>query len=144
MNASHIAYKAAEWLNPFVHAMGLVVCLWAYRFSRKPAYFVIGFYYLLAVGSLLFGPMINRAITERSQTQTRLSAEVEQQYQEEIRAVHEKYYSRPGDSTVSTVAKAHDMEIGFPVGPLILLSGIWMLAKEDYKKFHVTKGPPVA
>jgi hypothetical protein len=130
-SAVYFVVRASEWLNPIVHLIGLAVCVWAYRVCRKRAYLVVAAYFLLAAGGLLFGPMIKRTLAERSPALEPLSAEAEQRYQEEFMALCEKYYPSTGEMPA---LRAHPIDIEFPLGPIILVSGLWMLAKWDRKK----------
>jgi hypothetical protein len=120
--AFNIGLKVSHWLNPVVHLVGLALCIWAYRSSRKAGYLLVALYFLLAVCSLTLVPAVNRAIAAR-QPERRLAQEVEHQYIQELGALSEKYYpSGPPPGRIN---------IPFPLGPIILVLGVWVLAKRE-------------
>jgi hypothetical protein len=117
--------RSIEWLNPIIYLAGLIICIWAYKNCRKCGYLILAIYFFIVSADLIFGPTIRRALAERSQNKSQLSAEAEKQYQQEFLALNQKYF--PSGRTAS-------YKIGFPLGPIILVAGVWMLAKRDSKK----------
>ena len=123
----YITLKAIGCLWPLVHLFGLVLCVLTYRRCRKSGYLVVAAYYFLAVGWLAFGPAINRVIREYSHSQSPhvLSPETQKQYMQDLAALNEKYYpmGRPAISNTK-----------FPLGPIILVSGLWCIARRESKR----------
>jgi hypothetical protein len=148
--------KAVSLLNPLLHLLGLVVCVWAYRFSRKSGYLIIAAYCLMALCTLMFGPAIKRMIRERSDPQQEISTSAEEEYRQKVAALTEKYYpgghAQPELSAAAQQQYVEDMNAlakkyypagppgitrtiryDFPLGPIILVLGIWVLARQESK-----------
>lgn len=127
----HILAKAIGWLWPLVHLLGLGVCVWAYRRCRKAGYLIVAAYYFLAVCGLVFEPAINRAIREHSHAQSEqgLSPEAQRQYLLELGALNEKYYS----TEYSIGATAAQSSLKLPFGPIVLVLGVWFIARREIK-----------
>jgi hypothetical protein len=106
-----------------VHLIGLLISAWAYRRSRKAGYLLVAAYFFLAVCSLTVVPAINREIVRRWRSQSELSPEAREQYRRESMALAQKYY--PSGSPPATI------DIDFPLGPITLVAGIWVLAKRE-------------
>jgi len=117
--------RSIEWLNPIIYLAGLVICIRAYKNCRKCGYLILAIYFFIVTADLIFGPTIRRALAERSQSKSKLSTEAERQYRQEFTALNQKYF--PSGQTVSH-------KVNFPLGPIILVAGVWMLAKRDSKK----------
>jgi hypothetical protein len=126
----YYATQAIEWLNPMVYLFGLGIALWAFRRRRKWGYLLVAVYFALAVFSLLAMPSINRAVpapevpADDAQTRQKIAAAVQKVLLEE---------GRPeGIPRMRT--------IHFPVGPIILVAGLWLVAKHDtpLAKFDTT------
>jgi hypothetical protein len=116
--------KSIEWLNPIVCLIGLVICIWTYKNCRKCGYLVLAIYFFLVTANLIFGPTIHRALASRSHNEPQLSPEVEKQYQQEFLALNQKYFPSGRMATY---------KIYFPISSIILVAGVWMLAKRDFK-----------
>jgi hypothetical protein len=130
---SYIVAKAIGWLWPLMHLIGLGVCVWAYQRCRKVGYLIVATYYFFAVGGLVFGPGINRAIREYSHAQKTpgLSPEAQRQYLQELNALNEKYYP---------TGRAVESSIKFPFGPIVLVSGLWIIARRESKRISESLG----
>jgi hypothetical protein len=124
-----IVYHIMKLLNPAIHAAGVVVCIWAFMKCRKGGYLLVGSYYFLVVCNLILAPSINQAIQEyqhRRKPERALSKEAQQQYGQELAALHAKYFPEsPGPGIES--------RISYPIGPIILLLGVWFLARHESK-----------
>ena len=128
-SASDLGIKAVHWLNPLVYLVGVAVGAWAYRLSRKLGYLFVTAYFLLALCSVFIGPALNRMIATLwdTQRQSELSPQAHEQFIKEYSALLQKYYP-PGSSAPGTI------NINFPFGPIILVSGLWMLAKRESRR----------
>lgn len=117
--------KSVEWLNLVIYLAGLITCIWAYKNCHKCGYLILAIYFFIVTAGLIFGPAIHRALAERSQSKSQLSPEMEKQYQQDLVALNQKYF--PSGQTML-------YKIRFPLGPMILVAGVWILAKRDSKK----------
>ena len=121
-------WNGIEWLNPIVHAIGLVLALWAFRCCRRWGYLVVGFYFFLVLFSLLAMPSINRMIRARqapdysAQTQQRIDAAVREAI-DKVLAEEGRPYGVPITDTVH-----------FPFGPIVLVLGLWLIARRDARE----------
>ena len=121
----YMALKIFPWLEPLAYAIGLVASVWAYRASRRRGYALVAIYFFLAVCTLTLVPAINRARINRWEARSELSAEAKEEYGRDLLAVQRKYYPSPPPNRIN---------IPFPLGPIILVSGIWLLARHEAKK----------
>lgn len=131
--AFYILTRILEWMNPIVHAIGFVVCVWAYRACRKRGYLLVAIYFFLAVGTLIFSPIINRALADRSPSEFELSPNEQKQYEEELMELHDKYFPS---------GRASRLDLEFPIGPILLVFGLWLLARRDSKRITEPSDPP--
>jgi hypothetical protein len=115
-----------QWLNPVICLIGLVVCICAYKNCRKCGYLILAIYFLLVSINLIFGQAIHGILAEHSRNKTPLSSEAEKQYQQEITALNQKYFSS-GRGIIY-------YKVNFPLYSIILVAGVWSLAKRDSKK----------
>ena len=115
-----------NWLNPLVAIIGLCIALRAFLRSRKCGYLVVAVYFLLTVFTLLAMPSINRAMRAHR------APEVSAQTQQTIDAADKQAGDQtivPADHPVVT-AKRH---VRFPFGQIILVIGLWLLARHEPK-----------
>jgi hypothetical protein len=119
-------FKAVHWLNPLVYIVGVAVCLWSFWLSRKRGHLFVAAYFLLAVFSVLIVPTINRLKESRwdERRQSEISPEAHERFMKEYSALVQKYYP-PGNPAPGRA------NIDIPFGPIILVSGLWMLAKRE-------------
>jgi hypothetical protein len=121
----YYATQAIEWLNPVVYLVGLVVAVWAFRRCRKLGYLVVAVYFALSAFTLLAMPSINRAIRAHrppdysAQTQQKIDAAVQDAIHK-VLAEEGRPYGVPAKRTVR-----------FPFGPIVLVAGLWLLAKRE-------------
>lgn len=130
-----IVVKYGAWLHALVHVVGLAVCVRAFQRCRKPGWIVLAAFFLLAAGGLLLGPFLTDALAGRSHTQPQLLREEEQRYQQELAALHQKYYP---SATNTAAASPRQVFILLPLGPLILVVGVWLMARNDCKHSRAT------
>ncbi|MFT4691710.1 MAG: hypothetical protein ACI9OD_003936 [Limisphaerales bacterium] len=120
----HYILQALDWLEPLTFALGAVVGFWAFRRCRRVGYLVIAIYFCLAVFSLLALPRIKAELrarqtpTQSAETQRKISAAVSEAYNRVM---------REEGAQLSFDAR----EIRFPFGPLILVLGVWLLARRE-------------
>ncbi len=114
--------KAVEWLNPLVYLIGFGISVWAYNISRKSGYAIIAGYCLLAVFSLTVGPTIQNWVYERMQSRDGITQEAREGFTRESLVLEEKYFP-------SHLPRRARVIINFPLGPIILVLGLWTLAK---------------
>jgi hypothetical protein len=118
------ALKAILWLNPLVHVAGLAISVWAWRATRKTGYIVVALYFVLALLGKSF-PAVLRVVTGQPKGQAALTPQQQQEYTREMMALDKKYFPA-GHPVAQTVV--------FPLGPIVLVAGLWVLAKHDTKK----------
>ena len=122
--------EAIDWLNPIVSIVGLIVSIWAFRKFRKKGYILISAYFAIAAFNLLAVPKINQAIAEKQppaipqKTQERIDQEIAEVY---VRNFEE-----------GTFPAAATRNINFPLGPILLVTGLWLVAKKENNAEPVT------
>jgi len=121
--AFYIGIKAIEWLNPLVHIIGLAVSIWAYRASRRPGYLVVAAYFALATFTLTVSPAISRARHRAWQAKHELTPEQHEAYWHEYSALDKKYYPLGHGPS--------HLNINFPFGPILLVAGLWLIARRE-------------
>lgn len=114
------ALKAILWLNPLTHVVGLAISVWAWRATRKTGYIVVGLYFVLALLGKSF-PAVLRVVSGPPRAQA-LTAQQEQEYTREMAALDRRYF--PSGHPVA-------QRVVFPLGPIVLVAGLWILAKRD-------------
>ena len=123
----YYATQAVEWLNPVVYLVGLGIAIWAFRRCRKCGYLVVAIYFALCVFTSLAMPSINRAIRSHqapdydAQTRQKVDAAV-QQAVDKVLAEAGRPHGVPAKRTVH-----------FAFGQIILVAGLWLLAKREPK-----------
>jgi hypothetical protein len=120
----NIIFDAIQWLNPIVHALGLGISVWAYRKSRKNGYIVTAAYFALAVFSLVIMPSVNRTISAHRKPD--VSMETEMKLRAAIRETNDKVLAESGHPVM-----AARQNIYFPFGPILLVAGLWLIAKKE-------------
>ena len=120
----HHILQALDWLEPLTFALGAFVGFWAFQRCRKIGYLVVAIYFCLAVFSLLALPRIKAELRAR-QTPTHSEAtqrKIEAAVSEAIDRVMREEGTQPG---------AAERSIRFPFGPLVLVLGVWLLARRE-------------
>jgi hypothetical protein len=117
--------QAVEWLNPAVYLVGLLVTVWAFRRCRKCGYLVIAIYFAFCVFTVLAMPSINRAI--RAHRPPHYSSETQQKIDVAVQDATRKVLAEAGHSEGISTTRT----VRFPFGPIILVAGIWLLAKRE-------------
>ena len=120
----NIIFEAIHWLSPIVHAIGLGIALWAYRKCQKKGYIVVAAYFALAVFSLVIMPPINHAIS--AQRKPDVSEETEKKLRAALHETTDRILAESGQP-----AMAAQQNIDFPLGPILLVIGLWLVAKEE-------------
>ena len=118
-----------QWLNPIIPLVGLIIAISAFKKCSKKGYLIIATYYALAVFSLLAMPKINRVIAQSKKPD--LNAELREEMNQEILTTYERYYGEKG-----LPPKTHIRHIQFPLGQIILLAGLWMIANKEKNPNH--------
>lgn len=120
----HYLFQALDWLEPLTFALGAGVAFWAFRRCRKVGYLLVALYFCLAVFSLVALPRIKAELHARrtpiqsEETQWKINAAVS----EAIERVMREESAQPG---------AVERDIRFPLGPLLLVLGVWLLARRE-------------
>ncbi len=120
-----VAIKMSRWLELLAYAIGFAASVWASRASHRWGYALVAIYFFLAVCTLTLVPAINKAMINRWEARSELSAEAKEDYARDLLAVQRKYYPSPPPSRIN---------ITFPLGPIILVSGICLLARREAEK----------
>ena len=115
---------AVNWLNPLVEIIGLWIAVWAFWRCRKPGYLVIALYFILAVFSLLAMPSINRAI--RARRAPDVSAQTQQKIDAAVSQTVNQVQAQEGHPVLTA-----KRDVRFPVGPIVLVGGLWLLASRE-------------
>jgi hypothetical protein len=126
-------WNAIDWLNPIVYIAGLAVAVWAFRCCRQWGYLVVGFYFLLVLFTLFAMPSINRAIQARS------APELSVQTQQKINAAVQQAIDRVLQEEGQSYTPPHKRTVRFPFGPLVLVLGLWLIAKRDIDEHRANR-----
>src|SRR5688572_978543 len=119
------AIQASEWMKPLILLVGLVVAAWGFRRSHKWGYLLVGAYFALYAFLLVAMPSINRALQARQAPDD--DAQVRQRIDAAISAAVDKVLAEEGRPYgVPAMRTLH-----FPVGEMILVAGLWLLAKRE-------------
>jgi hypothetical protein len=130
---TYYLFRALDWLNPLVHLMGLGIAVWAFYRCRKNGYVFIAIYFALASLTLLGMPSINRMITQRRAPN--VSEETKQKMNQAMHEAMERVLEEAGNPPI-----AADRGINFPLGPIILVAGLWLIARKE--RNAKTSAPP--
>ena len=122
------------WLNAVtapVYLVGLAVAVWAYRVSKRPGYLVIAAYFVVAICTWTVLPGINAARFRAWESRQPPPTEADEGYNKDVLALSLKYYPpsrshRPGPP--------RPLHVGFPFGPILLVTGLWLLARREPRK----------
>ncbi|HUI07330.1 MAG TPA: hypothetical protein VL486_10040 [Verrucomicrobiae bacterium] len=120
-----LGYKALRvflLLNPLIYVAGLAISIWAWRATRKTGYIIVALYFVLAVLGKSFLPFLR--VTSDSPRTVALTPQQQQEYTREMTATDKRYFPA-GHPVTRTVV--------FPLGSLVLVAGLWVLAKRDVK-----------
>ena len=121
---TYCLYRAVEWLDPIVHLIGLGVAAWAFLRCRKRGYVVVAIYFALAVFSLVAMPGINRMLAQRRTPD--LSEQTKQKMNQAMHEAMERVLDEAGHLPI-----AADMNVNFPLGPILLVTGLWLIARRE-------------
>jgi hypothetical protein len=121
----YYATQAVEWLTPLVYLVGLGIAIWAFRRCRKCGYLVIAIYFALCIFMVLVMPSINRAM--RAHRQPDYSAETRQKIDAAVQDATRKVLAEAGHPEGITSKRT----IHFPFGSILLVVGLWLLAKGE-------------
>lgn len=119
--------EAVKWLEPVLYAVGLVVAVRSFRHCRRRGYIVLALYFGLCIFSVLAMPHINRAI--RSRRAPDISEQTRQKIDEAVRQATERVLEEAGHPIVYGTH-----HVSFPLGPLVLVAGVWLLARREPRK----------
>lgn len=113
-------YMVLDWITPIANAIGAAVALWAYRKSRKLGYSLIAAYFLLAVLVAVTAPILRA----RSAKYSPYPAEV----QEQLSNATEEILGGEIHTEILPVTYY------FPIGNIILVAGLFLLARNEKNK----------
>lgn len=134
---THYILQALDWMEPLASALGAGVGFWAFRRCRKVGYLLVALYFCFGVFSLVALPRIKAAMDARrtptlsEATQQKINAAV----REAIDRVVREEGAQPGVA---------ERNIRFPLGPLVLVLGVWLLARRETRtdRGNVIAGAP--
>ena len=121
-----LGYKVAKgllWLNPITHVVGLAIAIWAWYVTRKTGYIVIALFFLLVVLGKS-SPGVVRVVYGPSKAQLP-NPQQAQEYTQQATALDKRYFPAGHPQLQS---------IPFPLGPIVLVAGLWVLVKRDMKR----------
>ena len=121
----YLLIHGIDWLNPIIYAIGLVVAILAYQWGRKKGYIAIAIFFALAVYASTLAPHVNRFIAHNFSPQPAPTDEQTKAFDREMEKLYEKYNPQP------TAARRI---VSFPLGPIILVAGLWSVAKWETRK----------
>ena len=116
--------RAVIWLTPVTHMVGMAIAVWAWRATRKAGYIIVAVYFLLAIFGKTF-PAFLSVVSRRSKAQVALTPPQQQEYTREMIALDKRYFP-VGHPVLQTIL--------FPLGPIVLVTGLWLVARRDAKR----------
>ena len=125
------ALKAFLLVNPFLHVAGLGLSIWAWKATRKTGYLVVALYFVVVLLGKGFPGSLR--VTAGPPAAPALTAQQQQDYTREMTAVDKRYYPA-GHPVTQTVV--------FPLGPIILVAGLWVLVKRDIERHTQAQTSP--
>ena len=111
---------ARHLITPVVYLVGIAVGIYGFWLSRKCGYLVIAAYFLVAAITPYVASEFNHGASQK-----RLSPQQDEQYKREIAAVYQKYFPVGAPATIC---------IPFPLGAIILVSGLWLVARRETRQ----------
>ena len=120
----HYILQAVDWLEPLTYAVGAVTGFWAFRRCRKSGYLVVAIYFCLAVFSLLALPRIKAEL--RARQTPKQSEEAQRKIDAAVSEAIDRVMREQGSQPVAV-----ERSIRFPFGPLLLVLGVWLLARRE-------------
>ncbi len=117
MNAIYIIL---DWMTPIVNGIGVGVATWAYRMTRKNGYLLIAVYFSLALIVAVTAPYLRA----RSAKYSPLSEDVQQRLYEATEEIL-------GEAVHTAILP---VTYYFPLGNIILVTGLFLLARNEKKK----------
>jgi hypothetical protein len=125
---------AAHWLKPIVYFVGLGVAIWAFLRCGKCGYLVFAAYFALVLFSLLVMPSINRAI--RAHRPPDVSEEAQRKMDAAVQQAIDKVIAEEGHPIVG------QKKLYFDIGPIVLVVGLWLVARKEPRKNHTNVSLP--
>ncbi len=122
----------ATVLTAIVYCVGFCVAIWAFSYCRSRGYLVMGLYFVLCLFTLLVMPSIHRAIDSRH----RRTASEEAQYR-----INQAVQDAMHHVMVKQGLHPAGKDISFPFGPILLVTGFWLVAKQDAKRAGSARSP---
>ncbi|MCG3150668.1 MAG: hypothetical protein PCFJNLEI_04159 [Verrucomicrobiae bacterium] len=112
-------------LGVLLSVIAVVVCVWAYRRSRKLGYMLIAAGVLFGVVTMVAFSAIHKARVRAWYAQHQLAEDAHKAFMEESNAIAKKYFPAGNPPTGPS--------IHFPVGAVLALTGLWLLARAEGK-----------
>ena len=110
-------------LASILYIVGLVIAVQGWRWSKKRGYCLFIVYFALALYSATAAPRVNRWIKHRFERKPDpVIAEKKIEMQQELQKVRDRY-DLPPEALVTTIR--------FPLGQLLLVLGLWMIAGKE-------------
>lgn len=116
--------EIGKWLHPVVYVIGLGIAVWAFLRCRKPGYLVLGIYFALIVFWLLAGVAIWETVLARQPQD--MSGETRQKIELADRQATDQVLKEQGYQPAPATTHLY-----FPLGPIVLVTGIWFLARRE-------------
>jgi hypothetical protein len=115
-------------MNLAIYIIGLCIAVWAFLRSRKCGYLVMAAYFALVVFWLVVWPPIDRAI--RAHRPPDISAQTQQKIDAAVQDATRKVLVEEGHPEGIPQRRT----IHFPFGPILLVLGLWLVAKHEPSK----------
>ena len=119
--------NASGWLDPIVHVAGLVLMAWAFGRSGKRGYLVVGCYFMLVLLSPLLMPAVKDAFSKRS------GPGIPREARAKMDAAIQQAINRVLEEAGHPVMAAR-MGVSIPVGPILLVGGLWIVARREARR----------
>jgi hypothetical protein len=125
--------NAVDFLKPAVNLIGLGVAIWAFLRCRKRGYLVIALYFGLVLFSLFVMPSINRVY--RAHHQPDITEQEQQKMNAAVQQAIDQVITEEGHPV------AAPLKVNFEIGPMVLVAGLWLIARKEPRMHRLEKGP---
>jgi len=122
-----------KWWDTAVFLTGLAVAVWAFRRCRKRAWLVVGAYFALALFAWHVWPPIRNAI---------YACPIPPPTEQVDNAAKQKTLSQAFAEAKNLPPPVAIYRISVQVGPVVLVWGLWLLARREPEHHRPDKLPP--
>jgi len=138
---------AFSWLTPIIYLAGLGLSVWAFRRSRKKGYLAVGAYFAFCVYSIVATRAINHTTYEKICCRcyseihnTAMQGDVNELDPEPESDSIDDVQEEPLEPIEPMPFVIPVRTINFPFGPMLLVLGLWLIARRETSLQHPPQG----